>query len=89
MADDKTKAEKALRKLGQYFHRGLPKLHPMTDQQMSKVRDAVRQQWEQTHKGQAQNSASLTSSPSRSKTKQQQQTKSQSEDHGEDHGHSY
>ena len=82
MADDSIQAAEALRKLGQRVQHGLTKLHPVTDRQMAKVREAVRQHWEQTHPAQEQGQTSHISSPAREKTKRQQQSKSQSHDHG-------
>lgn len=82
MADENIKAAQALRKLGQRVQHGLTKLHPVTDRQMAKVREAVRQQWEQTHPGQEQSQSARTASATRQKTKRQQQSKSRSHDHG-------
>ena len=85
MPDKKTKAAQALRKLGRQVQDGLTRLHPVTDQQMAKVREAVRQQWEQTHPAQDKSQTSQTASTTRPKTKTKQQDKSKSHDHGHSH----
>ncbi len=91
MSDEKTKAERALRALGRRVQHGLTKLEPVSEQHLAKVREAVRQQWEQTHPAQAQTESSQTVSPAQKKTKGQQRQQSQSQSHNEsqDHGHSY
>ena len=84
MADESLKAAEALRKLGQRVQHGLTKLHPVTDQQMAKVREAVRQHWKQTHPAQDQSQEAQAKSAVRP-TKGQQRSKSQSHDHGHSH----
>jgi uncharacterized damage-inducible protein DinB len=46
MADDLTKAEKALKKLGQRLNTAFKKM-PATERDLDTVRSAVRGQWEQ------------------------------------------
>lgn len=85
MSEKKTKAAQALRKLGRQVQHGLTRLHPVTDQQMAKVREAIRQQWEQTHPAQDKSQSSQIVSTTRPKTKTKQQDKSKSHDHGHSH----
>jgi len=89
MSDEKkTKAARALRALARRVQHGLTKLEPVSEQQLTKVRAAFRQQWAATHRDQAKTEVSQALSPAR-KTKQQQQGKSNSKDRSQDHGHSY
>ena len=82
MAEENIKATEALRKLGHRVQHGLTKLHPVTDQQMAKIREAVRQQWKQSHTASEQSQISTTVPTVQQKTKRQQQDKSKSHDHG-------
>jgi hypothetical protein len=40
-------AKENLESLAEHLRRGWQKLHPVTDQQLEKVRDAVRKQWDE------------------------------------------
>jgi hypothetical protein len=85
MPDKNLDAEKKLRQLGKRVRQGLAKLHPVTDQQMGRVREAVRQRWEQTQKSRAKTQSPEATSTARCEPKHsrgQQQSKSQSHDHG-------
>ncbi|MGE4182922.1 MAG: hypothetical protein AB7J34_24110, partial [Limisphaerales bacterium] len=42
-------AEDSLRKLGQRLRRGWERTRPVTPEEMEKVRQAVREQWEKEH----------------------------------------
>ena len=88
MTDDKARTVRALQMLGRRVQHGLPKLAPVSQESLAKVRAAVRQQWAATHRAQAQAEGSATVSPAK-KTKQQQQSKAKSQDRSQDHGHSY
>ena len=46
MTDDKARAVRALRLLGRRVQQGLPKLAPVSEQHLAKVRAAVREQWQ-------------------------------------------
>lgn len=91
MPDENTKAEKALRALARRVQHGLAKLRPVGETHLAKVREAVRQQWAQTHPEQAPTAAANTSSlaqhPEKRKTPSQSQ--SPSHDQSNDHGHSH
>ena len=47
MPERLTPLENKLRKFSERLHRGWAKLHPVTEQQLDVVRQAVRQQWAQ------------------------------------------
>ena len=87
MADDNTRAVRALRALARRVEHGLTKLHPVTEQQLAKVREAVRQQWEQTHPARAQ--AQSPETPRRARSKGQQQPQAKTEDHSQSHDTSH
>jgi len=91
MSDELHQAEEKLRQLGRRVRAGLARLHPPTEPQMTKVREALRQQWEQTHRKQPQQSASRAQSTAHTQTQPKTKSKSQSKpkDQSEDHGHSY
>lgn len=90
-----TDAELKLHKLAVRLRKGWAKLHPVTGKQLTAVREAVRQQWEQTHRSQWKvakeqsekptHLASEHSGQQRKQTAKQQQHKSQSHDHGHSH----
>ncbi len=50
MPDDESNAEASLRKLGRRLHQGWERLQPVTQNELEKVREAVRKQWEQEQK---------------------------------------
>jgi hypothetical protein len=85
MAEENIKAIEALQKLARRVEHGLQRLHPVTDKELAKVREAVREEWSRTHKGRKQQASSQGSQKrkEREKTKEQQQSKSH------DHGHSH
>jgi hypothetical protein len=85
MAEGNLKAAEALRKLARRVEHGLQRLHPVTDRQLAKVREAVRAEWSKRHKGQEQEKSSQTLQGSQEKEKRKQHDKSKSHDHG----HSY
>ena len=91
MSDELHQAEEKLRQLGRRVRAGLARLHPPTEQQMTKVREALRQQWEQTHREQPQTTASRSQSTAQAQTQLKKKSKSQtkSKDQSESHGHSY
>jgi hypothetical protein len=47
MPNQNTDAESALKKLGQRLRQGWAKMHPIPDQSLETVRNAVRDQWKQ------------------------------------------
>lgn len=85
MSDETTKAKRALRRLGQRTQQGLTRLRPLDHRHVTKVREAVRQQWEQKQQAQTEAAKPATRSQSHSQTKRQLKSKDQSQDHG----HSY
>jgi hypothetical protein len=91
MSDEPQAAEAKLRQLGSRVRAGLARLHPPTPQQLAKIRAAVRQQWEEKQRAQAQTEGSQTASPTQKKAQRQtrQPGKSKSRDRSQDHGHSH
>ncbi len=85
MAEENRKAVEALRVLARRVEHGLQRLHPVTDRQLAKVREAVREEWSKRHKGQEQAKSPRSLQKSQKKQKGKQHDKSKSHDHG----HSY
>ena len=88
MTDDKARTVRVPQMLGRRVQHGLPKLEPVSQESLAKVRAAVRKQWEATHRARR-NRRVRRQCPPAKKTKQQQQSKSKSQDRLQDHGHSY
>lgn len=74
MPDTPSNAEESLRKLGQRARRGWERTRPVTPEEMEKVRQAVREQWEK-EQNQGQSKAPDSSNPA------QDQQHSQGRDH--------
>ena len=101
MSDEHRQAEAKLRKLGQRVRQGWAKLYPVSEQQLAKVRAAVRQQWEQTHAGQGKSKEQEAGHPAhgtkahssqhthRNKSRRQEKSPSRDHDQGHDHGQSH
>ena len=83
-------AEKKLQKLGQKVRQGWAKLHPLKDQEMNAVREAMQRQFEQ-QQGQTHEQAIPAKSTEVEKAKTQERSKnvekrkSQSKDYGHEH----
>ena len=88
MNDDKARAVRALRLLGRRVRHGLPKLAPVSEQHLAKVRAAVREQWQakQQSLNQTEGHSAESSASAAKRSQTQKKTKSQSKSH--DHGHS-
>ena len=93
MSEENTQEAKALRALARRVNQGLTKLRPVSQAHLVKVREAVRQQWEQTHPGhsptQATDAGGQARQPAKAKSKTRSQSKPQSRDKSHDHGHSH
>lgn len=66
MASPPKEPEEKLRQLGERLRRGWAKLYPVTEKELSVVRQVVREQWEQKHQ------ARETTEVKKSATKSQQ-----------------
>ena len=85
-------AEEKLRTLGQRLQQGWAKLHPVTDQEMAAVNEALEKQWEQTHqadatKSQTEASPPTTSLPSQSQQEQKPDKARAQDSESQDHDH--
>jgi hypothetical protein len=90
MADHENTPEEKLRKLGRSLRQGWTKLYPVTNKEMARVREAVREHWEQTHPAQSETEEAPPSSTSLAKTSRRSKTQSQShKSQSHDHGHSH
>ena len=96
MADQNRQLREKLRKLGRRVQQGWAKLHPVTEKQLAKVREAVIHQWDQTHAAEAktENLDQAEATPSRQRRKRQAQGAKQHrahQDRSQSHedGHSY
>ncbi len=85
MSDEATKAKRALRRLGQRTQQGLTRLRPLDHRHVTKVREAVRHQWEQKQHAQTEVAKPATRSQGHRQTKPQLKSKDQSKDHGHSH----
>ena len=95
MADQNRQLREKLRKLGRRAQQGWAKLHPVTEKQLAKVREAVIQQWDQTHAAQAK-TETLDQSAARSTQRRKRQAQGakqhrahQDRSQSHDEGHSY
>lgn len=91
MSDPQSNAEDSLRKLGQRLRRGWERTRPVTQEEMEKVRQAVREQWEQEH-AQDRLEAPAEHSPgeeSEQSQEQEQRRKAQERSRDQDHDQSH
>jgi len=51
MSEEDEKAEAKLARLGERLGRGFAKLHPISEKHLEAVRHAVRERWQEKHKG--------------------------------------
>ena len=94
MADQNKQVREKLRKLGRRVQQGWAKLHPVSEKQLAKVREAVMRQWDQTHPAHAKtehlDQAEATSQRRKRQTQGSKQRRAQQDrSQSHDEGHSY
>jgi hypothetical protein len=90
MSKEDEKAEAKLARLGERLERGFAKLHPISEKHLEAVRQAVRERWQENHKGVSHSEGDQGEKNSESGTSREQE-KDASKDQGKDqeHGHEH
>lgn len=85
-------SEEKLRKLGEQVRKGLVRKHPITQQELAKVRAAARAKWEkeqEKRKAMAKKREELRQEKAREEEKKEQARKRNQRSQSDDQGHSH